>query len=436
MIRLAIISDVHLGDPMSVLARRDPETGVIGKGSKYDLFKESIRNAFEGQPPDYLVLLGDIIDFSVASYNETYAVARFFFQALKDDNLGKEMIYIPGNHDYDMWHTVEYQVNVTNRLLDRQLPTPFRMSVPGMIDDREDSPQQGFQLYHVKPHTGGNRSRYAGLFLDNITDPVTPFNFVYPNLYLVTQDETLLITHGQYLEAYWSVLGKLALKLAGDHMGLRSPDRLTLKEMVALNFPLCQLASSGTGQAGSLSGVIHYLEKDLREHDLERVSLYLNRLGKEICKGTRGFWGVMKRLAFWFGKREVLKSLAAVETSRYRVEFMEDPKVRERFKDYYDATVFEVETLREEYRMDIPPPTRMIFGHTHQPIAWDSPKAPNIRLPHLPENRRFYMYNSGGWLNKESENGVPEFCGAELFFYQTGKGMWSEPIGYQRKESS
>jgi predicted phosphodiesterase len=51
---------------------------------------------------DYLVLLGDIVDFSVASYREAYRQARCFFRRLQDDGLAEEIVYVPGNHDFDV----------------------------------------------------------------------------------------------------------------------------------------------------------------------------------------------------------------------------------------------------------------------------------------------------------------------------------------------
>lgn len=440
--RIAIISDAHLGDPMSVLAFRDRKSGEIREGEQYTEFKAAIRKKTGGTPLDYLVLLGDILDFSVASYNESYAIGQFFFQKLIDDKITDEIIYVPGNHDFDLWDTVEYQVNVTNRLIKGKLPEPFRMSVPGILDDRESSPNRGFTLHTVKPQSG-KTPKYAGLFLDNITSPPTPFNFAYPNLYLVSnndnnnenKDETILITHGQYLDAYWSIMGKWAHKIIAGDLELKDPSLLDLKEMVAMNIPLSQLACSGAGQAGPLSRVAQKLEHELKDHELERAEKYLNRVGLEIKKRSSGFWGQLKKWAYGIAKKESLKAMSEVETSRYRVEFMEDPKVRERFKDFYSATACEIQEMNRQRGMNLPLPTTMIFGHTHQPIPWNSPHSPSIQLPQLNGEKLFYMYNTGGWLNKKGADGKPEFCGAEIFFYETGKGMSSVNIAYKPEHS-
>ena len=432
--RIAIISDIHLGDTMSVMAFKDKSSGEIQVGSKYEEFKEKVKTKFNKKTLDYLVLLGDILDFSVTSYNEAYSIGEFFFQKLKKDRIAKEIIYVPGNHDFDLWHTVEYQVNVTNRLKKRKLPTPFRMSIPGIIDDREGKPMKGFTLHKVTPRTEKNKPKYAGLFLDNITKPATPFNFVYPNLYLVTNNETVLITHGQYLEMYWSVLGKWALKVINGDLEVKDYKCLDLRELVAVNFPLCQLACSAVGQAGPLTKVVESLEHDIKEHDLTKVEIYINRVGDELKKNSKGFRRLLEGFAFRLAKKKALKSLAKMETARYSTEFFEKEEVRQRFKDFYSSTLLEIEEIKKKYHTEIPTPTRMIFGHTHQPIPWGALEAPSIELPHLPEGKVFTMYNTGGWLNKMDENNQPLFCGAEIFFYDTDEGVSSINVGYDPKE--
>ena len=38
-----------------------------------------------------------------------------------------------------------------------------------------------------------------------------------------------------------------------------------------------------------------------------------------------------------------------------------------------------------------------------------------------------YLHNTGGWLSKEDSEGNSEFCGAEIFIYDSN-GMRSESI--------
>jgi metallophosphoesterase superfamily enzyme len=108
-VKIAVISDLHLGDPNSIMAnQRAPGPG-------YEKFKSNVTDRFKG-PMDYLVLLGDVMDFAVSRYQEAYQAGKVFFNQLVKDNIAGEIIYIPGNHDFDLWHVVEYEVNIINKI--------------------------------------------------------------------------------------------------------------------------------------------------------------------------------------------------------------------------------------------------------------------------------------------------------------------------------
>lgn len=202
--KFAIISDIHFGDDTCALVTKEKGTNRITAGHKYEDFKIAA-----GEGNDYLILVGDIFDFSIASYEKAYEYGKAFFQRIKQDNIANEIIYIPGNHDADIWHIIQHQRSIINRLQRGELPKQYEHSVAGIIDDREDSPNKGFWLNNVTVATEAGKPKYGGMFLDFITgkDDPTSFNFAYPNLYIVTKSESVLVTHGHYLEPYWSMLG-------------------------------------------------------------------------------------------------------------------------------------------------------------------------------------------------------------------------------------
>lgn len=91
--KVGIISDVHLGDEHCKLIRSGNITAT------YDALKSSIFKFTKKKALDYLVLDGDILDFSINSFEESCIAAKPFFRAIEKDGLAKELIYIPGNHD-------------------------------------------------------------------------------------------------------------------------------------------------------------------------------------------------------------------------------------------------------------------------------------------------------------------------------------------------
>jgi hypothetical protein len=235
-----------------------------------------------------------------------------------------------------------------------------------------------------------------------------------------------MVTHGQYLEPFWAILGEWSLKILGSDLDVKNHQLLDLRETVAVNFPLSQIGCAVIGQAGPLTKVIQSLEHDLKEHNVSKIDTYLTRLEKELApKYFSGIFGLLKRLAFWIGKEEVLRKLSKVQSARYRTEFMDDPMVRKRAFKFYESSVYEIEEIKSENGIEIPLPSRMIFGHTHQPIPWGLPSAPSIRLS---DGRDIRLYNTGGWLVKKDAEGKEEFCGAEVFFYDTKEGFSSEGI--------
>jgi UDP-2,3-diacylglucosamine pyrophosphatase LpxH len=429
--RLAVVSDTHFGDELCTLVRPGPEGGPAGPGPGYAALRDAV-----GQV-DYLVLLGDIIDLSVASYEDAYRDAKAFFTALQRDALARELIYVPGNHDFDIWNVVEHQVSVINQLKQGELPRPFKRAVPGVIDAREAQPRLLLPDVSAHPEWHSARTDYGGLFLDHIT--LRPaegdgrrgagerliFNFAYPNLYLVTEEgENVLLTHGHYFEAYWTLLGEWAVRLAEGDLPHERSGELSVRELVGVNFPLHQLACSGIGQAQPLTGLARRLQLDLHAGNTDRVARYLKRL--EAILSGRAVPLLTRLLRRWLARRAralIVAALAESEQTRYSRSFLSRPPVRERFRRYYRSCLTELDRLRREHGHDLPAPSHLVFGHTHQPIPWGSDE-----LTDSVDGHEVRFCNTGGWVLKERPDGRREYAGAEVVIYETGRGLRSIPI--------
>ncbi len=425
--RVAVLSDTHFGDPLCTLVSTGKRGEEPAIGPAYEPLARAIGRV------DYLVLLGDIIDFSVASYADAYRQARCFFRRLSEDGLAREIIYVPGNHDFDVWHTVEHQVNVINRLRQGQLPRAFKRSVPGVIDDRRRS--RKFLLPDVVPHRDREEpeAHYGNLFFDDITREASNgrmtgkklnFNFAYPNLHLVTNEgESLLLTHGHYFEAFWSVAAEWTALLAHDDLELEG-DVMSLREVVGINLPLHQLACTGIGQARPLSEIARNVKREIFQGKTDMLRKYFERLEGWFRADRNRRWHE-RLLAAWalrWASGKFLEVLASLEHTRYSREFLARPSVRERFRQYYRYSLAETERLRAEHGIEIPRPTHVIFGHTHQPIPWDAP--PGEELADIVDGQKVSFCNTGGWLLREDQSSL-DFEGAEVLLYETGSGVRS-----------
>ncbi len=414
--KLAIISDLHFGDPMCGLVQKNNTGTGYEIGPKYTQFAESV-----GTGNKYLILLGDIFDFSISSYAEAYGSAEVFFRQIVADNITEEIIYVPGNHDFEFWHWVENEVNIIKQIQQGNPPRNFRWSVPGVIDYRTGASNAGFYLPIVTRKTG--KHLYGGLFLDNLTDNRIPFYVAYPNIYLVTDSMSILITHGHYLELYWALLGELAPKILGADLNIGQFFDLT--ELVAVNFPSNQLASSGIGQAGPLTDCIRFIQRKIKDRDLDAIKKYLNNLDDNVIDPLFNYKKYDPRelisdKGIDIGKKKLLKMMRELKDTRYSEEFFNDPAVHDRFKTYYLASVAELENLNDDYGYnipsDIPYPKHVIFGHTHRPIPWN-----DNHLKTRIEGTTVRLHNTGGWLFRLDEQSNHVFVGAEIFRFDNGQ---------------
>jgi predicted phosphodiesterase len=423
--RLALISDTHFGDPLCTLITTT-DSGRLVPGRHY---KDFVRAAGRGN--DYLILLGDILDFAIQSYSRAYEVAKAFFLMAQRDNVAKQMIYVPGNHDGDIWHVVEHQVNIIHQIEQRRLPREFRMSLPGVIDARRRGRRGRLLIPGVSEKRLGGRLGYGGLFLDALTAAQgrpTRFNFTYPNLYFVSDEGSVLLTHGHYLERYWVFASEWGPALVGPDLGVSDP--MLLREMVALNFPLTQLACSGVGQAGPLTRIIYGIQSDIASKRLARVERYLARgeryvLQKHFGGGGIGLRRSLAKLGSRWARSSLIRFLRGLQSSRYNADFMNDGDVRTRFADFYMRSCREIEDLNREHGLDLPMPASVIFGHTHQPVPWNSHAAPVLAMP---GGNSVRLFNAGGWLGRILPDGREQFCGAEVFRFDSAEGWSSASI--------
>ncbi len=423
--KIAITCDTHFGDDSCQLVTQQA-LGGIGAGPKYQAFLEAV-----GTANDYLILVGDVFDFSIAPYERAYTYGKAFFKLIQGDEVAKEIIYVAGNHDADIWHVLQHQRSVINKILKGKPPERFQHSVAGIIDDRKatSATQSGLTLDKttVRPGPG---PKYAGMFLDEITmdrvvasqplsGKATFFNFVYPNVYILTDNSTVLVTHGQYLEAAWAIIGELGPTIAYDDLKAGEVD---VEEMVEMNFPLNQLLCTGVGQAGILTDLVRQIQVDVKNHNLKRVTKYLDRLEKQIAIAKHFIWPIRWFVNFGIGKakRAVLDEIGSAGEARNNNCFLNDDSVLRRLERFYQSTLLEIEDINKRTNRNIPVPMRIIYGHTHCPRSWDNPEA--ISKPSsLPSG--LLLSNGGGWVVEDKQ-----FCGAEVFTYDTENGFRSKTV--------
>ncbi len=411
--KCVIVSDTHLGDPKCALVNED----YTINHHFYDQFKQ-----YAGTGNDYLIMLGDIIDCAVSNYDHSFKVAKTFFRQVEKDGIANEIVITTGNHDIDLWHTAQMQENTIKPINNGQNPNPFPWAIPGVIDDRN-----GKGRLVCTPD-------YNNLFLNNLTPGSLKFHVVTPNIYIVRKNgESVLLTHGQYFDTAWSLCGEWALKIFGDDLTKGNPLNL-IAQMVGNNHPLNQLECSGIGQAEPFfTHIVQQLQQQSKEHRDELLLKYLTNLAMAITQLPEKDrkWIMMLVYIIY----SLLSKKSALELTELNDAFtavfkdqpldimqsfvqnnIESESEEDRMTTYFNACKNEIAT---SLNSSIPIPNRVLYGHTHTPVSWETPRT-YINMP---------FANTGGWLTKLNKGATKEsFCGGGVFIYDTQNDFSSKIV--------
>ncbi|HXV61316.1 MAG TPA: hypothetical protein VEK15_11520 [Vicinamibacteria bacterium] len=194
--------------------------------------------------------------------------------------------------------------------------------------------------------------------------------------------------------------------------------------MVGINLPLNQLACTGIGQAQPLAELARQIQREMSAGRTFSLRKYFERFESSLRESSNLSWAKRKALslAVGWGRKRFLAMLEGLEQTRYSREFLMRPTVRERFRSYYRYSIREIDRLRHEYSIEIPRPTHFVFGHTHQPIPWDTHE-----LVDIVDGQPVSFCNTGGWILKEDRASL-DFVGAEVLIYESGSRMRSVSI--------
>lgn len=414
--RFAVISDTHLGDPECTLATMDSSGNVHDGRNLEELFKVA------GTDNDFFIILGDMMDFAINDYGDVYKIAQHFFKRVQEAHLLKpqgNIIYVPGNHDYNIWHTIEHEANVINRMKNGKPLRKFRMSVPLVLDDRTKS-SHALNLQGVFRHSG--EQGYGGMFLDSIISPrpEDQINFVipFPNIYFANDQETVIMTHGQYFETYWSATSEL-YQIITEHT-----DILSMKDFIAVNFPLGELGSSGVGQAGPLTDTILEIEKDVSSGKCELTETYVKRLIPILLKrfDIPLVPNRLEKLMYEGICSVIMQELKKVRDSNFIHELQKDKDTQNRVTRFLDSSMQEINEIlsKGDIPSGIKAPDTILFGHTHQPVIASDQVDFNYN------GKSIKLLNTGGWLNVSGSDA--DRYGGEVFLYESGQGFSSQKI--------
>lgn len=416
--RLSVVSDLHLGAPNGRLVKAVPDGFEVG--DDYAAFQDAV-----GAGNDYLILLGDVFDLSVAGFDTVYEAARVFFRKVRSDRLADQIIYVPGNHDFSVWNLLAQQINVIKQVEDGDRVRTSLAKV-GVLKEAPADGEPPLTLGDANPDP--DTRRFGGLFLDHLACDVPPspdtcltFNVAFPNLYFVPEGgSAVLMTHGHFFERYWSLAGEVALVVAGEDLDLPVPGMLAIEDWCRINCPLNELASASLGQSGPLVPVVNHVQQEVNEGKTSKVKEYMGNVVRFLDAEIRGslITEFLSDAALRILERFAIRKLTHPKKARHDRDFFDRPDVRRRAREYLRACGMELALLAQPPRpVSVPFPEWILCGHTHEPIGLDQP-AVHVTPEAGPPIR---VLNAGAWL-PHADKGQP-FPGA-AFRYETGHG-WS-----------
>lgn len=262
--RVAVISDMHLGDSMSTVNAR-----MAGKlcSAIADL----------GQL-DELILLGDIFDFWQSPIPAALEQGRKMISGLFLLDNVKRIVYIPGNHDHHACR-MYYEVETARRLREGNLEPPG-ISIP-LVDDCP-------LMFAIRPEGAK-----------------VPLYMAYPFRQLTVQGKSTLFTHGHLLgffeRSLWmkqAMMSSLLLS-KGESLSLEDVERFASPyyEMLSLSAAMPGIVNGRYRlyrtiiRAGkALGGADESRQASLRDTTVEENAVEIEALLDQLCEEKPDFF--------------------------------------------------------------------------------------------------------------------------------------------------
>ncbi|MFC1509919.1 metallophosphoesterase [Candidatus Omnitrophota bacterium] len=411
---MAIIamSDLHLGEESSVA---NPDLASI----LVSLYKEDIPDFYSclkkrlnseikevnNQTPSHInqklqrindesgishvILMGDILDLSVASYHDAAYQARLFLSRMLEGIVPEHIILIPGNHDHHLWSQVSEEQWIESALKQNKLwDEPF-----SRITKPTDS---------LKPNEPGVQF-IKGFFPENCQNNI---EVAYPNYTTLGPDGwSYVFDHGHLFDYAQSWIGQWG---PGKIIDVNN-----LEDLERVNSPWLEMVWYGFGQGGPLAlDSENLFEESVRF--IEKVKIAKNILllknattsakeaSKKILNLGKKIWGRLSR-----GKSRKVSTPA----NRGKITAQGEMELKENLLNYLNEFI----TVNNGY----PELSTFVYGHTH---SWCDRK----------NYKKRRILNTGGWTADERDVPTSDKKIQTRILVIDNNGHKLEPIGIDK----
>jgi len=405
-----VVSDLHLGERDSVFSRgEDPDVEFAPQPAETLACLLAAALAGQGEQAEYLILAGDVLDFSQASRTAAFLGFKSFLEQVAP--LFRTLIYVPGNHDHHVWVALQEEARIFAQIRQGQPVLPYydafvpTIEAAGLVLPASiggTTPADG----HFVSRPIGVRTFLYALLPDSARDRSMDFLVAYPNVHFRLGDRRVLVTHGHFFEDAWTlVTDALPQSLAAGPM--------TYAELERFNSPFTEFGWYLLGQAGRLSELLEEAWKELHVRpggpfpNLDRVAGEIGAFLDERLDftparrtGLRRFFAnrVAAPVAEWTSDRiidlllAVAKKLLAAQATIQGDHNLPGSALRD-LPDVFASPRTAAKAARFLEMAEAAPepfyPTDLVYGHTHVPAAGltlETPAGPVV------------VSNTGGWL--------------------------------------
>ena len=197
--KIVAISDTHFGDDSELLS----DTSLV------DRFMEALADR---GPISELILLGDILDLWMKTTVPALKHARYFIDSLSQLPNVRKIVYIPGNHDHQMFIDA-FRLELDVRIMQGDL------SIPKFMPARS----------------------YGDTILSGVAHPKTKvhFSMVYPYIVRKVHEQDVIFTHGHHLDFYAPSNGWARSFWLGRHIMKQMRKKSTLHDIEMADIVFC-----------------------------------------------------------------------------------------------------------------------------------------------------------------------------------------------------
>ncbi|MGZ8761862.1 MAG: hypothetical protein ACXW2Y_00890 [Acidimicrobiia bacterium] len=373
---MLVVSDLHFGEPHSVLTDRDDQGRLVGNAVMDGVTGALARIATSSDTPPMLVFNGDALELAMAPTHVALDVFDQFVKRLFPPGgaalVAPRIVVLPGNHDHDVWRMSRDEIEA--REVERaaaDAPMPLAQPVTPIFGalDPGGHPVPSDLLTRVLRHR-------------NPTHPDLEVVIASPSAATGTGNRMLTLHHGHFTEGIYVAMTRLAHTVFGAPI-----DELGPWDLERDNGPWIDFVWSSLGREGAVGESIR------RSYDLLNTDPGRALLASKLAAAAQGRNGpkVVQHLRRAVAGIVALRLLDGVKEDELRANAPDRADAATGVMAYIDGPLaknLEVGIAGADTRF--PDELVFLYGHTHKPFAScvTSPRyAGTVRV-----------YNSGGWV--------------------------------------